>query len=46
MVGKKGMKHYSPELKLEAKRMLCEEGKTLKEISEALDIFDLDRVMT
>ena len=38
------MKHYSLELKLEAMRMFYEEGKTRKEITEALDIYDRDRV--
>jgi transposase-like protein len=45
MAGKKGMKHYPLELKLEAMRMFYEEGKTRKEITEALGIYDKDRVM-
>jgi transposase-like protein len=45
MAGKKGMKHYSLELKLEAMRMFYEDGKTRKEITEALGIRDQDRVM-
>ena len=44
MAGKKGMRHYSLELKLEAVRMFYEEGKTRKEITEALGIRDRDRV--
>jgi hypothetical protein len=31
MTGKKGMKHYPLELKLEAMRMFYEEGKTRKD---------------
>jgi len=45
MAGKKGMKHYSLELKLEAMRMFYEEGRTRKEITETLGIRDKDRVM-
>ena len=45
MAGKKGMKHYPLELKLEAMRMFYEEGKTRKEITETLGIRDRDRVM-
>lgn len=45
MTGKKGMQHYSLELKLEAMRMFYEEGKTRKEITAALGIRDRDRVM-
>ena len=45
MAGKKGMKHYPLELKLEAMRMFYEEGNTRKEITEALGIYDKDRVM-
>ena len=45
MAGKKGMKHYPLELKLEAMRMFYEEGKTRKEITKALGIRDRDRVM-
>lgn len=43
MAGKKGMKHYSRELKLEAVRMFYEEGKTHKEITESLGIRDRKR---
>ncbi len=39
------MKHYPPEVKLEAMRMFYEEGKTRKEITEALGSRDRDRVM-
>jgi len=45
MAGKKGMKHYPLEMKLEAMRMFYEEGKTRKEITEALGNRDRDRVM-
>ena len=45
MAGEKGSKHYSLELKLEATRMFYEEGKTRKEITEALGIRDRNRVM-
>jgi transposase len=44
MAGKKGMKQYSRELKLEAMRMFYEEGKTRKEITEALGVRDPGRV--
>ena len=44
MAGKKGMKQYSLELKLKAMVMFYEEGKTRKEITEALGIRDKDRV--
>lgn len=44
MAGKKGMKRYPVELKLEAMRMFFEEGKTRKEITEALGIRDRDGV--
>ena len=44
MAGKKGMKHYPLEQKLEAMRMFYEEGRTRKEITEALDIRDRHRV--
>ena len=36
MSGKKGMKHYAVETKLEAVRLFYEEGKTRREITEAL----------
>ena len=44
MAGKKGMKHYPRELKIEAIRMFFEEGKTRAEITQALSIRDEDRV--
>ena len=44
MAGKKGMKHYPRELKLEAIRMFNEEGKAQKEIIEILGINDTGRV--
>jgi transposase-like protein len=44
MAGKKGMKHYPRELKLEAIRMFFEEGKTRAEITQELSIRDKDRV--
>jgi len=45
MPGKKGMKHYPLELKLEAMRLFYEEGKTRKEITEMLGIRDKAWVM-
>ena len=44
MAGKKGMKQYPRELKLEAMRMFFEEGMTKKEIIAALGINDIGRV--
>ena len=44
MAGKKGMKHYAQELKLEAIRMFYEERKTQREITEILGIRDPRRV--
>jgi transposase len=44
MAGKKGMKHYPLEVKLEAMRMFYEEGMTRKEITEALEMRDRGRV--
>jgi transposase len=38
MPGKKGMKHYSREGKLEAMRLYTEEGKSQAEINKALGI--------
>jgi transposase-like protein len=38
MAGKKGMKSYPVELKLEAVRLYYEEGKTRAEITELLGI--------
>ena len=43
MAGRKGMKHYSKELKLEAVR-LYEEGKSYQEITELQGIWDRDGV--
>jgi transposase-like protein len=40
MAEQKGCKHYPLELKLEAMRIFYEEGKTLREITEALGIPD------
>ena len=44
MSGKKGMKQYPRELKLEAVRLFYEEGKTRDEITEMLAIRDRARV--
>jgi transposase-like protein len=44
MSGKKGMKDYPVEVKLEAIRLFLEEGKTYQAIIEQLDINDADRV--
>lgn len=44
MAGKKGMKHYSREVKLEAVRLYEEEGKSQAEIIEALGINNTRRV--
>jgi transposase len=46
MAGKKGMKHYAGELKLEAVRMFFEEGMTQAEITQALGIRSEGRVET
>ncbi len=46
MSGKKGMKHYPKELKLEAVRMFFEEGMTRAEITEALGLRSAGRVET
>lgn len=40
MSGKKGMKHYSVELKLEAMRLYYEEGRTRAEVTALLGIRD------
>ena len=45
MPGKKGMKHYPLELKLEAMPLFYEEGKTRKEITAMLGIRDKAQVM-
>lgn len=44
MSGKKGMKKYPAETKLEAIRLFYEEGKTRAEITRHLDIKDPHRV--
>jgi transposase len=44
MPGKKGMKRYSREVKLEAVRLYTEEGKSQAEIIEALGINNVRRV--
>ena len=44
MAGKKGMKHYSVEIKLEAMRLFYEEGLTRAEITQRLGIRDPHRV--
>ena len=44
MAGKKGMRHYPAEKKLEAVRLFYEEGKTRAEITEELEIRDPHRV--
>lgn len=44
MSGKKGMKKYPVETKLEAVRLFYEEGKTQAEIAEFLNIRDPHRV--
>lgn len=44
MSGKKGMKHYPAEMKLEAVRLFYEEGKTGSEITQALGVRSENRV--
>ena len=44
MAGKKGMKRYSREVKLEAVRRYIEEGQSQAEIVEALGIHNVRRV--
>ena len=44
MAGKKGMKHYPRELKLEAIRLFFEEGMTKREIIATLGVNDQRRV--
>ncbi|HLO16470.1 MAG TPA: helix-turn-helix domain-containing protein [Anaerolineales bacterium] len=44
MPGKKGMKHYSREVKLEAVRLFTEEGKSQAEIIAILGINNVRRV--
>ena len=46
MPGKKGMKHYPKEVKLEAVRMFFEEGMTRAEITAALGLRSEGRVET
>ena len=46
MSGKKGMKKYPAETKLEAMRLFYEEGKTRAEITQQLQIRDPQRVRT
>lgn len=46
MSGKKGMKHYPVEVKLEAVRQFYEEGKTQAVITQALGLRSEDRVET
>jgi transposase-like protein len=44
MTGKKGMKHYAVEVKLEAVRMYLDEGKTQAEIAQMLGVSNRERV--
>jgi len=44
MSGKKGMKKYPAETKMEAIRLFHEEGKTRAEITRILEVRDPDRV--
>ena len=44
MAGKKGMKHYPVEIKLEAVRLFLEEGKTRAEIAKCLGLRSDGRV--
>ena len=44
MSGKKGMKHYPAEMKMEAVRLFYEEGKTRAEITQILGVRNLHRV--
>lgn len=44
MAGKKGMKHYPAEIKMEAVRLFYEEGKTRAEITQTLGVRDPHRV--
>ena len=46
MAGKKGMKHYGLEVKLEAVRLFNQEGKTQSEITTILEIRDPKLVKT
>ena len=44
MAGKKGVKHYPKELKLEAMRLYYEEGMVQSEITKRLEIRDPNRI--
>jgi len=44
MSGKKGMKHYSQAIKEEAVRLHLEEGFTLKEVMQQLNIMAVSRI--
>ena len=44
MAGKKGMKRYSREVKLEAMRLYFEEGKTQRGIAKELGVNDRKRI--
>ena len=44
MSGRKGMKHYPAETKLEAIRLFYEKGKTRAEITQLLNVQDPHRV--
>jgi transposase len=44
MSGKKGMKHYPQEVKLEAVRLFFEEGMTRAEVTKALGLRSVGRV--
>ena len=46
MAGKKGMKHYPKEVKLEAVRMFFDEGMTRGEIAKAFGLRSVERVKT
>ena len=46
MSGKKGMRHYSKDVKMEAVRMFLEEGMTRAEIKAALGLRSEGRVKT
>lgn len=44
MAGKKGMKRYSAEVKLEAMRLYFEEEKSQRRIAEELGVSDIQRI--
>ena len=46
MSGKKGMRHYCQEVKLEAVRMFFDEGMTRGEIAKAFGLRSVERVKT